>query len=99
MTEIVSRRDVVKSGAAFLSAAALGKWQLPALQPSDEVVPWTDVPPNFNPGAALDTRMLRREAFITPSENFYLVQHYGLLQVDSLLPAFFEPEFQGVRYT
>jgi oxygen-independent coproporphyrinogen-3 oxidase len=23
----------------------------------------------------------------------------GLLQVDSLLPAFFEPEFQGVRYT
>ncbi len=23
----------------------------------------------------------------------------GLLQVDSLLPAFFEPEHQGVRYT
>jgi oxygen-independent coproporphyrinogen-3 oxidase len=23
----------------------------------------------------------------------------GLLQVDSLLPAFFEPQFQGVRYT
>jgi oxygen-independent coproporphyrinogen-3 oxidase len=23
----------------------------------------------------------------------------GLLQVDALLPAFFEPEFQGVRYT
>ena len=82
MTEIVSRRDAVKSGAAFLSAAALGKWQLPVLQSEEEVVPWTDVPPNFNPGAALDTRMLRRETFITPSENFYLVQHYGLLQVD-----------------
>jgi oxygen-independent coproporphyrinogen-3 oxidase len=23
----------------------------------------------------------------------------GLLQVDSMLPAFFEPQFQGVRYT
>ncbi len=23
----------------------------------------------------------------------------GLLQVDSLLPAFFEPQYQGVRYT
>ena len=23
----------------------------------------------------------------------------GLLQVDTLLPAFFEPQFQGVRYT
>ena len=23
----------------------------------------------------------------------------GLLQVDSLLPAFFEPQFEGVRYT
>ena len=23
----------------------------------------------------------------------------GLLQADSLLPAFFEPQFQGVRYT
>jgi oxygen-independent coproporphyrinogen-3 oxidase len=23
----------------------------------------------------------------------------GLLRVDALLPAFFEPEFQGVRYT
>ena len=60
MTEIVSRRDVVKSGAAFLSAAALGNWRLPTHQQDEEVVPWTDVPPNFNPGAALDTRTLRR---------------------------------------
>ena len=27
------------------------------------------------------------------------VTREGLLQVDSLLPAFFEPQFQGVRYT
>jgi DMSO/TMAO reductase YedYZ molybdopterin-dependent catalytic subunit len=82
MADPVSRRDVVKGGAAFLSAAAFGNWTLPILQPGEEVVPWTDVPANFNPGTALDTRTLRRESFMTPNDNFYLVQHYGQLQVD-----------------
>jgi DMSO/TMAO reductase YedYZ molybdopterin-dependent catalytic subunit len=55
---------------------------LPQTQQGEEVVQWTDIPANFNPGTALDTRTLRRETFLTPTENFYLVQHYGIQEVD-----------------
>src|SRR5262245_60568559 len=84
MTHPVSRRDLMKGGAAFASAAMLGKWDwlLPTLQQGETVVPWTDIPANFNPAPALDTRTLTRESFITPNENFYLVQHYGQLNLD-----------------
>jgi DMSO/TMAO reductase YedYZ molybdopterin-dependent catalytic subunit len=84
VTETISRRDVIRSGAALASVAALGRLgaMVPALQQGEEVVPWTDIPANFNPGTALDTRSLRKEAFVTPTENFYLVQHYGQLQLD-----------------
>jgi DMSO/TMAO reductase YedYZ molybdopterin-dependent catalytic subunit len=80
----MTRRDLVKSGAAAASLAAIGSWPriLPPLQPGEEVVPWTDIPQNFNPGNALDTRALSRDSFITPVENFYVVQHYGPQQVD-----------------
>ena len=84
MREIISRRDLLKSGAGLAAFAAVGKWEraLPQLQQGEEVIPWTDVPANFNPGRALDTRALQKSAFITPTENFYLVQHYGQAQVD-----------------
>jgi DMSO/TMAO reductase YedYZ molybdopterin-dependent catalytic subunit len=41
----------------------------------------------FNPapqrgGRSLDTRTLQRSAFITPTDDFYLVQHYGQPMVD-----------------
>ena len=98
MSEPMSRRDVVKSAAGFASVAMLSPWtqMLPALQQGEDVVPWTDVPANFNPGTALDTRALRREAFITPTENFYLVQHYGILQVD---PATYRLRITGLVET
>ena len=84
MPEPMSRRDAVKSAAGFASVAMLSpwNWMLSPLQQGETVVPWTDIPPNFNPGTALDTRTLRREVFLTPTDNFYLVQHYGIQQVD-----------------
>ena len=84
MSEPMSRRDVVKGAAGFASVAMLSPMMrmLPQAQPGEEVVPWTDIPANFNPGTALDTRTLRRETFVTPTENFYLVQHYGIQQLD-----------------
>jgi len=80
----MSRRDAVKSAAGLASVAMLSpwNWMLPHLQQGETVVPWTDIPPNFNPGTALDTRTLRRETFLTPTDSFYLVQHYGIQQVD-----------------
>ena len=84
MTQPVSRRQMIRSGAAFASAAALARfdWMLPSLQQGDEVVPWTDIPANFNPARALDSRALSKATFITPTDDFYLVQHYGQQEVD-----------------
>src|SRR6185503_10811073 len=84
MREPLTRRSLIKGGAALASYAALSRWDwtLRPLQQGEEVVSWTDVPANFNPGTALDTRALEKSKFITPNENFYLVQHYGQMQVD-----------------
>ena len=40
-----------------------------------------------------------RDGFLTIGESGIELTRRGLLQVDSLLPAFFEPQFRGVRYT
>ncbi len=84
MPNSISRRDLLKSGAALASIAAIDGWEriLPAQQQGEEVVPWTDVPESFNPLRALDTRTLQKSTFITPTEDFYLVQHYGQPEVD-----------------
>jgi DMSO/TMAO reductase YedYZ molybdopterin-dependent catalytic subunit len=77
---------MIKGGAAFASAAAMG-WLggvLPALAQGEEVVAWTDMPAGGGRGgASLDIRNVQASAFITPTENFYLVQHYGNMTVDS----------------
>ena len=39
------------------------------------------------------------EGLVTLSEDRIELTRNGLLRVDSLLPAFFEAEHQGVRYT
>jgi DMSO/TMAO reductase YedYZ molybdopterin-dependent catalytic subunit len=68
--------------------AALGmfEWALPALAQGEEVIPWTDIPANFNPvgrgGRSLDTRTIGPSSFFTPTEDFYLVQHYGQMTID-----------------
>jgi DMSO/TMAO reductase YedYZ molybdopterin-dependent catalytic subunit len=84
MVQPVSRRQVIKSGAALAAFAATGRWDwvLPSLEQGDQVIPWTDVPANFSAGTALDTRALDASKFITPTENFYLVQHYGMPEVN-----------------
>jgi len=89
MAQNVSRRELMRGGAVLASAAAAGLWDwvMPALAQGEEVIPWTDVPANFNPnpqrgGRSLDTRALQKSTFITPTEDFYLVQHYGQPQVD-----------------
>ncbi len=40
-----------------------------------------------------------REGYVTIEGDSIRLTTDGLLRVDGLLPAFFEPEFQGVRYT
>jgi DMSO/TMAO reductase YedYZ molybdopterin-dependent catalytic subunit len=88
MSQTISRRRLIQGGASFATVAAMGllDWALPAVAQGEEVIAWTDIPANFNPvgrgGRSLDTRTLQRGTFITPTEDFYLVQHYGQPSVD-----------------
>jgi DMSO/TMAO reductase YedYZ molybdopterin-dependent catalytic subunit len=90
MTTSISRRAAIKGGAALAGLAALGipEWRSSALAQAEEVVPWTDIPAGFNPAPAdaqrtLDTRTIQKSSFITPTDDFFAVQHYGPTQVDS----------------
>ena len=42
---------------------------------------------------------LRRDGYLTEDENEVALTRKGLLQVDRLLPTFFEPQHRGARYT
>jgi oxygen-independent coproporphyrinogen-3 oxidase len=44
-------------------------------------------------------RSLVRDGFVTVAGDDVRVTRKGLLQVDTLLPRFFEPEHRGIRYT
>jgi oxygen-independent coproporphyrinogen-3 oxidase len=46
-----------------------------------------------------DFRRLESEGFATIGTDGVALTRPGLLQVDRLLPAFFEPEHRGTRYT
>jgi DMSO/TMAO reductase YedYZ molybdopterin-dependent catalytic subunit len=85
MPDSISRRDLLKTGAAAASFAAIGGLEraFPALRQGEEVIPWTDIPANFNPTHALDTRALQKSSFFTANDDFYLVQHYGIQEVDA----------------
>jgi len=89
MSNEISRRAAIKGGAAFVALASLELPAWPVAQGgSEEVIPWTDVPPGFDPSAgagphSLDTRTIQKSSFITPVEEFFSVQHYGPTQVDT----------------
>jgi DMSO/TMAO reductase YedYZ molybdopterin-dependent catalytic subunit len=96
MAREISRRELIRSGAALAGLTALGipEWALPALAQGEEVVAWTDLPANFNPPATqLDTRTIQKSTFITPTEKFFSVQHYNVPQVD---PATYKLRVSGL---
>ncbi|HEX4998019.1 MAG TPA: molybdopterin-dependent oxidoreductase [Terriglobia bacterium] len=79
MAATVSRREMIRSGAVFASASAMALMSgtLPALAQGEEVIAWTDQPAGGGRGGpGLDTRTVEPSAFITSTDNFYLVQHY-----------------------
>jgi DMSO/TMAO reductase YedYZ molybdopterin-dependent catalytic subunit len=102
MIREVSRREIIRGGAALAGLAALGvpDWLLAAQAPAagEEVIPWTDVPANFMPSPptglrTLDTRNLQRSTFFTANEDFFAVQHYPVPTVD---PATYKLRLTGL---
>jgi DMSO/TMAO reductase YedYZ molybdopterin-dependent catalytic subunit len=87
MVNGMTRRDTLKRGIAAAGALALvPDWALPALAQSDVDVPFTDIPATFIPSPAdgarrfLDLRKI--DGLITPTDQFFFIQHYNKPELD-----------------
>ncbi len=85
----ISRRTVLKGGAALTGAAMLSnsRWYARAapLQQSDVVIPWLDQPAE-NPVPEIVDHQLQWEAldsWITPADQFHMVSHFGQPEIDA----------------
>ncbi len=86
-----SRRALVKTlglAGVAMTMGSVPAWALPRawVAADDEVIPFTDVPANFQTkrGEApfrLDLRELR--SFITPNEQYFAVQHYNVPTIEA----------------
>ena len=83
----MTRRETLRLGLATTAGLALiPEWALPALAQGEVDVPFTDYPANFVTGPAdgarrvLDLRKI--DGLITPTDQFFFIQHYDKPQVD-----------------
>ncbi len=82
-----TRRDVLKGSLALAGLGMLGipEWALPVMAQGETLVPFTDLPDNFNPNPAPDRRLLdlrKVDGPFTPKDQFFTTQHYGHPEVD-----------------
>jgi DMSO/TMAO reductase YedYZ molybdopterin-dependent catalytic subunit len=87
MANVISRRETLKRGLAAAGALSLiPEWALPALAQGEVDVPFTDIPAAFDPSPAdgarrfLDLRKV--DGFITPTDQFFFIQHYNKPEID-----------------
>lgn len=81
----LNRREALQGAIAlggYVATASLPFWSKLALGAGEELVPFTDMPPEFvappvAPGAIhyLDSRQIT--SFYTPNDDFYIIQHYN----------------------
>jgi DMSO/TMAO reductase YedYZ molybdopterin-dependent catalytic subunit len=100
-----SRRTVLKQlglAGLGLSLADASGFGLPRsffeanLVAADEIVPFTDIPPTFNPTPSATNRFLDIRTIdgpFTPRDQFFTTQHYGHPEVD---PATFRLKISGL---
>ena len=82
MSSQSTRREILKGSFALAGLTLLGvpEWAIPALAQGETIVPFTDLPDNFNPTPAPDRRLLdlrKIEGPFTPKDQFFTTQHYG----------------------
>ena len=81
MSENVTRRETVRRGLAAAGLALLPEWAFPALAQNETIVPFTDIPANFNPTPTPERRTLdvrKIDGPFTPKDQFFTTQHYGI---------------------
>jgi DMSO/TMAO reductase YedYZ molybdopterin-dependent catalytic subunit len=87
----MTRREIIRAGLAATSLLAVGvpEWAIPALAQGERLVPFTDIPENFNPGnpdspvRIYDIRNIRTEDPLTPRDKFYAIGHFGQPEIDA----------------
>lgn len=86
MNKGTTRRETVRYGLAATGLLALAPdFVMPALAADEVIVPFTDLPANFNPTPAPDRRALdirKIDGPFTPKDQFFTTQHYGHPVVD-----------------
>jgi len=97
MPENITRRETLRRGLAATSLLGLAQnWAVPALAQGETIVPFTDLPANFNPTPTPDRRTLdvrKIDGPFTPKDQFFTTQHYGHPIVD---PATFALKVSGL---
>ena len=91
MGKKTTRREILRAGLAATSLLAIGvpEWAIPALAQEERLVPFTDIPENFNPGnpnspvRIYDIRNITTENPFTPRNEFFAIGHYGQPEVDA----------------
>ena len=85
MTNELSRRNLLQTGALGLGALALPEWAFPALAQGEELVEFTDYPEGFKTERGPESRFFDIRGVdeaLTPRDKFFTTQHYGHPQVD-----------------
>jgi len=90
MGMVMSRRSMLRGSlaAAGLGMFGLPEWAMPVLAQGETIVPFTDIPENFNsnlsggnnPSRRLDIRKI--DGMFTPKDQFFTTQHLGHQQID-----------------
>ncbi len=91
MEKKTTRREILRAGLAATSLLAIGvpEWAMPALAQGERLVPFTDIPENFNPGnpdspvRIYDIRNITTENPFTPRAEFFAIGHYGQPEIDA----------------
>jgi DMSO/TMAO reductase YedYZ molybdopterin-dependent catalytic subunit len=99
MPEMISRRETLKRSLALSSLLAfVPEFAVPALAQGETDIPFTDYPANFNPNPNPEaaTRFLdirKIDGHITPSDQFFFIQHYNRPEID---PNSYRLKFTGM---
>jgi DMSO/TMAO reductase YedYZ molybdopterin-dependent catalytic subunit len=83
----LSRRETLRLGMTTAAGLALlPEWALPALAQGEVDVPFTDYPANFVTAPADGARRMldlrKVDGLITPTDQFFFIQHYDKPQID-----------------
>ena len=85
MPEQITRRETMRAMAAAGLLGLLPEWAIPALAQGETLVPFTDLPANFNPTPSPERRTLdirKIDGPLTPADQFFTTQHYPHPAID-----------------